>query len=36
MGVFGMGILFGEMDAKQHSAIDAWLREVGKRTRPLR
>jgi hypothetical protein len=35
MGVFGMGILFGEMDAKQRSAIDAWLCEVGKRTRPL-
>ena len=35
-GVFGMGILFGEMDAKQRSAIDAWPCELGKRTRPVR
>jgi hypothetical protein len=28
MGVFGMGVLFGEMGAKQHSAIDAWLRKL--------
>lgn len=27
-GVFGMGVLFGEMGAKQHSAIDAWLRKL--------
>ncbi len=25
-GIFGMGVLFEEMDAEQHSAIDAWLR----------
>jgi hypothetical protein len=25
-GIFGMGVLFEEMGAEQHSAIDAWLR----------
>ena len=25
-GIFGMGVLFEEMSAEQHSAIDAWLR----------
>ena len=25
-GIFGMGVLFEEMDAEQHSAIEAWLR----------
>jgi hypothetical protein len=34
MGIFGMGIVFGEMDVKQHSAVDAWLRKVSMRTRP--
>ena len=24
-GIFGMGVLFEEMDSEQHSAIDAWL-----------
>jgi hypothetical protein len=24
-GIFGMGVLFEQMDAEQHSAIDAWL-----------
>ena len=28
LGIFGMGVLFGEMGAEQHSAIDAWLREL--------
>jgi hypothetical protein len=28
MGIFGMGVLFGEMVAEQHSAIDEWLREL--------
>jgi hypothetical protein len=34
MGIFGMGIAFGEMDVKQHSAVDTWLRKVSMRTRP--
>src|ERR1700730_3597887 len=25
-GIFGMGVLFGEMGAEQHSTIDTWLR----------
>lgn len=28
LGIFGMGVLFGEMDNQQQSAIDAWLREL--------
>jgi hypothetical protein len=28
MGIFGMGVLFGEMDAKERSVIDAWLRQL--------
>jgi PilZ domain len=28
LGIFGMGVLFGEMVAEQHSAIDEWLREL--------
>jgi hypothetical protein len=28
MGIFGMGVLFGNMAAEQHSAINAWLREL--------
>ena len=27
-GIFGMGVLFEEMGAEQHSAINAWLREL--------
>ena len=27
-GIFGMGVLFEEMGAEQHSAIDAWLRRL--------
>ncbi len=27
-GIFGMGVLFEEMSAEQHSAIDAWLRKL--------
>jgi hypothetical protein len=30
-GIFGMGVLFEEMGAEQHSAIDAWLCELGRR-----
>jgi hypothetical protein len=26
LGVVGMGVLFGEMGAEQHSAIGTWLR----------
>ena len=28
LGIFGMGVLFGEMSADQNSAIDRWLREL--------
>ena len=28
LGIFGMGVLFGEMDPQQQSAINAWLREL--------
>ena len=28
LGIFGMGVVFGEMGAEQNSAIDAWLREL--------
>lgn len=30
-GIFGMGVLFEEMGAEQHSAINAWLRELAGR-----
>jgi len=32
-GIFGMGVLFEEMGAEQHSAIGAWLRELASRPR---
>jgi PilZ domain-containing protein len=28
LGIFGMGVLFGEMSAEQNSAINRWLREL--------
>jgi hypothetical protein len=28
LGLFGMGVQFGEMGAEQHSVIDAWLHEL--------
>jgi PilZ domain len=28
LGLFGMGVLFGRMDAEQRSVIDAWLDEL--------
>ena len=32
LGIFGVGVLFEEMDIDQRTAIDAWLRELaGKR-----
>jgi hypothetical protein len=35
MGIFGMGVLFGEMGAEQHSTIGAWLHELaGKHPNP--
>jgi hypothetical protein len=35
LGIFGMGVLFGEMGVEQHSAIDAWLRKLsGERVGP--
>src|SRR3981081_781079 len=30
-GIFGMGVLVGEMSPEQHSTIDAWLRRLGGR-----
>jgi len=30
-GIFGMGVLFGEMGPEQQSTIDAWLRRLGGR-----
>jgi len=30
-GIYGMGVLFEEMGAEQHSAITAWLRELAGR-----
>src|SRR5207247_11421833 len=32
-GIFGMGVLFEEMDAEQHSAIEKWLRELAAQAR---
>ena len=29
-GIFGMGVLFEEMSAEQHSAIDTWLRGLAR------
>jgi hypothetical protein len=34
MGIFGVGVVFGEMAAKQHSAIRSWLRELGGKPTP--
>jgi hypothetical protein len=31
LGIFGMGVLFGEIAVDQHSAIEAWLRELADR-----
>lgn len=31
LGIFGIGVLFGEMTVDQHSAIDIWLRQVARR-----
>jgi hypothetical protein len=28
MAMFGMGVVFGEMGTEQHSAIDAWVRQL--------
>ena len=28
LGIFGMGVLFGNMAAEQRSVIDAWLHEL--------
>ena len=36
MGIFGVGVVFGEMAAKQHSAIQSWLRELGGKATPSR
>jgi hypothetical protein len=29
-GIFGMGVLFEEMGADQHSSIDGWLRKLAR------
>ena len=35
-GIFGMGVVFDEMGAEQHSSIDLWLRELaGRPTKDL-
>ena len=31
LGIFGIGVVFGEMTVDQHSAIDMWLRELAGR-----
>jgi hypothetical protein len=28
LGIFGMGVLFGEMGPEQHSTINMWLQEL--------
>jgi hypothetical protein len=33
LGVYGMGVVFGEVDAEQQLAIDAWLRELASKRR---
>ena len=33
MAMFGMGVVFGEMGAEQHSAIEAWVRELAGKSR---
>jgi hypothetical protein len=33
MGVFGMGVVFGEMNTEQNSAIEAWLRGLARQAR---
>jgi hypothetical protein len=33
LGIFGMGVVFGEVAAEQQSAIDAWLRELAHKKR---
>jgi hypothetical protein len=30
-GIFGMGVLFEDMGADQHSSIDGWLSELSRR-----
>jgi len=35
MGIFGMGVLFGNMAAEQISAINVWLRELALNKTPL-
>lgn len=35
LGIFGIGVLFGEMTVGQYSTLDMWLRELaGKRAAP--
>lgn len=36
LGVFGIGVVFGEMNVDQYSAIDRWLRELAGRRIPRR
>ena len=32
LGIFGMGVLFGDLGAEQHFAIDAWLHRLARQT----
>ncbi len=34
MGIFGMGVLFGNVAAEQASAINTWLRDLAQRKTP--
>jgi hypothetical protein len=33
LAMFGMGVVFGEMEEEQHSAINAWVRELAGKPR---
>ena len=35
MGIFGMGVVFGNVAAEQLSAINAWLRDLAQKKTPL-
>jgi len=35
MGIFGMGVVFGNMAAEQASAVGAWLRDLAQKKMPL-
>jgi PilZ domain len=33
LAIFGMGVVFGEMDTEQHSAIESWVSELSDKQR---